>query len=193
MSKRSVVLKFMSIVLMVCTFLIFIVPFSGVEASTYPGGRNRGASPQAYYTDSVAQFGYTANYDRGRAYWNTHPRVNIQRTFNLSTQPDRYFVSATFQAGLLGRIFPYGRNGNQVGSGEYWQYVSVYMYANQMRGQSNYQSSAVSYNAAHEIGHTIKLGHQPLLVDSVMAQGFRPIPSSLTNPDRTSVNRKWPN
>ncbi|WP_207205150.1 hypothetical protein [Peribacillus sp. TH16] len=70
--------------------------------------------------------------------------------------------------------------------------MTVTMYDNQMRAQSNYTASYIRMNAAHEIGHSIKMAHVAKAYNSVMPQGWRAIPSSLTSYDSGEVTKKWP-
>lgn len=186
--KKLNMLKIVSFLITLFT-LISIFPTITAEAS-HAGGRSGNSKPAAYYSSSVSSYGYTANFDRGRSYWNSHSKVNITRSFSSSPTTDRYYVGNSSVRGLLGVMTPYGYQGT-VPLNSYWQYTTVYIYENQMRNQSNYSGSRVSYNAAHEIGHTIKLTHEPIPVNSVMVQGFYNIPTSQTNVDRGKVDGKW--
>lgn len=176
------------------SFSIIIVFFFNavISADVFSGGRYRDSKPYVYYHSSVSDYGYTSNYNRGRSYWNTHKNVNIQMTPSVAYVKDTYSIGNTSVSGLLGQIIPYDSNGNVVSPTAYWRYVSVFMYHNQMVLQSNNSTSRVNYNAAHEIGHTIKMAHVPTPYNSVMPQGFIPIPSSLTPYDSSQINIKWP-
>lgn len=133
----------------------------------------------------------TANYDRGRTYWNGHSKVIIPKSTS-ATNADRYYIGNTSTPNLYGRMSSFDINGSPVSLHGYWHYTTVYMYANQMRAQSNYSSSRVDYNATHEIGHTLKMNHSPSkAIYSVMTQGFVTIPPSLTQYDRGEIDAKW--
>ena len=92
----------------------------------------------------------------------------------------------------MGRISPKTSSGTEAGVDSFWSYVVVTMYDNQMRAQSNYSTSYINMNAAHEIGHSIKMAHAASAYYSVMPQGWRAIPSSLTSYDSGEVGKKWP-
>lgn len=176
--------------LMSLLMLESIIFTSVVDAAIFAGSRKNYAKLTVYYHSSVSAYGYTSNYDRGRAYWNAHSKVNITRASININRPDIYYIGNTSVKGLLDRVIPYNSSGIKVSASEYWDYTTVYMYDNQMRAQSNYSSSRINYNAAHEIGHTIKKAHVPIPYNSVMVQGWYTIPSSITSFDSSEVNRK---
>jgi len=170
-----------------------VIFFGGVvQADTFNGGRKNNAKPSAFYDTSVSTYGYTSHYDAGRAYWNENSNVNITRTFSVLNRPDIYYIDNTAVSGLYGRIYPYNSSGVLVSPDSYWDYTTVFMYDNQMRATgSNFTSSRVKYNAAHEVGHTIKMAHVPIPYNSVMVQGWWNIPASITSYDSGEVNSKW--
>lgn len=184
--------KSLKIIIVFLTILMFwSIIGEVVNAAYFGGGRKNNASPYAFYHSSVSSYGYTSHYDAGRAYWNSHPRVNIKKTTSTSGRPDIYYIGNSSVSGLLGQIIPYTSYGSQAGVHSYWDYTTVFMYDNQMKSQSSYSSSRVRYNAAHEIGHTIKMAHVPIPHNSVMVQGFYNIPSSITSFDYGEVSAKW--
>lgn len=176
---------------------VFVAVFlfgSLVSADYLSGGRKNNAKPLAFYHSSVADAGYTSHYDAGRAYWNGNSKVNIVRTmFNSVTdRPDIYYIGNTSIPNLAGQTVGYTSSGAQTSPDNYWDYTTVYMYDNVMRVTDPYTSEHVKFNAAHEIGHTIKMAHTSLGFNSVMPQGWRVIPSSITPYDSEQVNSKWP-
>lgn len=180
------------LILMSLSILLFSsVIGSVVNAEYFSGGRKNNASPLAYYASSVSSYGYTSHYDAGRAYWNSHSQVNIAKTTSTTGRPDIYYIGNSSVSGLLGQIVPYTSTGSQASVSSYWDYTTVFMYDNQMRASSKYSASTVKYNAAHEIGHTIKMAHVPIPHNSVMVQGFYNIPSYLTSFDSGEVTAKW--
>lgn len=190
---KSLKMRYLKFIIISFSVLLFSsIIFDGVaNAEILAGGRKNNAKPYAYYHSSVSNYGYTSNYDAGRAYWNSNSRVNIARTTSTLNRPDFYYIGNTSVSGLLGQIIPYNSSGILVGASDYWDYTTVYMYDNQMRAQTYYTTSRINYNAAHEIGHTIKMAHVPIPYNSVMVQGWYNIPSSLTSYDSGEVNRKW--
>lgn len=184
--------KHFKLILMSISFLLFSTVFGSVaNADYFSGGRKNDAHPFAYYASSVSNYGYTSYYDAGRAYWNKHSKVNILRTTSTSGRPDIYYISNTSVTELFGQIIPYNSSGTQVSTSSYWDYTTVFMYDNQLRVSSKYSASTVKYNAAHEIGHTIKMAHVAAAYNSVMVQGLYNIPSSLTSYDSSQVSAKW--
>lgn len=175
------------------SILLFgLICFSSVvKADFFPGGRKNNAAPYAYYHSTVSGYGYTGNYDAGRSYWNSSSKVNIKKTNGTIGRPDLYYIGTTSTPGLIGRIIPCNSAGVQVSTGSYWDYATVFMYDNQMKALSNYTNSRINYNAAHEIGHTLKMAHVTSPYNSVMVQGWYNIPSSLTNYDSGEINKKW--
>lgn len=191
---KSTRLKFLRLIIISFSVLLFtsIIIESTANAAIWAGDRKNRAKPYAYYHSSVDLYGYKLNYDRGRAYWNANSRVNITKTTSIANRPDIYYIGNSAVSGLLGQIIPLNSLGNTVSVTSNWDYVTVFMYSNQMIAHPNYSVSRVNYNAAHEIGHAIKMAHVPIQNNSVMVQGFYPIPSSLTSFDSGEVNRKWP-
>lgn len=164
---------------------------SVAQADYFAGGRKNNAAPYAYYHSSVSTYGYVGNYDVARSYWNANSKVNIKKTTSTSARPDIYYVGNTSVSGLLGQIIPYTSTGTQAAVGGYWDYTTVFIYDNQMRAQSTFTSSRVNYNAAHEVGHTLKMAHVTPPYNSVMVQGWYNIPSTLTSYDSGEINKKW--
>ncbi|MFC9706635.1 hypothetical protein ACFTRD_00585 [Paenibacillus sp. NPDC056933] len=181
--------------LMTFSFLAVFLCGSFASADYFSGTRKNGSKPMAYYHSSVADYNYTSHYDAGRTYWNGNSRVNIARTLTNSTvtRPDIYYIGNTATANFYGQIVPYNSSGSTVGPDDYWDYTAVFMYDNTMRATgSGYTSANIRYNAAHEIGHTIKMAHVPIPYNSVMVQGWRAVPGSITTYDSGEVNSKWP-
>lgn len=180
-------------VIMLSLTILLISSFAGSPASAdyLGGGRKDNASPRAYYHSSVTSYGYVSHYDAGRAYWNSHLQVNITKTPYTTSRPDIYYIGNSSVSGLLGQIIPYNSAGSQVGATSYWDYTTVFMYDNQMRAQSTFNSKYTHYNAAHEIGHTIKMAHVSSPYNSVMVSGWRAIPGYLTTYDSGQVSAKW--
>lgn len=189
MKKSGKVRINLMVVLLLAVFLT--VMFKGTEAKAdfFGGDRKNGPAPRAFYTSSVSMLGYTANYDAGRAYWNSNSLVNIQKVGNIN-RPDLYYIGDTSVPGL-GQVTPYNSAGLVAPLNGYWDYTTVFMYHNQMVAQSNYTNSRINYNAAHEIGHTLKMAHVGPPTNSVMVQGWRNIPSTITSYDSGEINRKW--
>ncbi|MEY9971980.1 hypothetical protein ABH966_002354 [Lysinibacillus sp. RC46] len=149
------------------------------------------AMPNAFYHSSVAAYGYAANYDKARSYWNGSSKVNITKTTSSAGRPDIYSVGTTSVSGLLGQAGGYNSSGSAVSLDSNWDYATSIIYDNQMRAQSNYTASRINFNAAHEVGHTIKMAHVGIPHDSVMVQGWWEIPSGLTSYDSGEINKKW--
>lgn len=190
---KSVVTRYNKLLVALISVLT-LASFLSTSASAdyFSGSRTNNAKPYAWYDASVANYGYTSHYDAGRAYWNSHSKVDIKRSLFYDLSYDKYYIGNTSTSGLLGRISPKTSSGAEAGVDSFWSYVVVTMYDNQMRAQSNYSSSYIRMNAAHEIGHSIKMAHAAKAYNSVMPQGWRPIPSSLTIYDSGEVGKKWP-
>lgn len=67
-----------------------------------------------------------------------------------------------------------------------------------MKQQSPYNQTYVSRNAAHEIGHSIKMDHELASTDTVMSRGWKPIPGgsgniTITTYDKNNAYAKWKN
>lgn len=191
---KTVVTKYNKLLIALIAVLTLGTSFLSTSASAdyYSGGRTDNAKPYAWYDASVANYGYTSHYDAGRAYWNSHSNVDIKRALTYSSSYDRYYIGNTSTSGLLGRTIPKTSTGEDASLGAFWGYVVVTMYDNQMKAESNYSSSYIQMNAAHEIGHSIKMAHAASSYNSVMPIGWRPIPSSLTSYDSGEVGTKWP-
>lgn len=191
---KTLVKKYNKFLIALISVLAIGTSFLSTSASAdyFLGGRTNNAMPYAWYDSSVANYGYTTNFDAGRNYWNSHSKVDIKRAFSYSSSYDRYYIGNTSTSGLLGRIYPYNSSGVEVSADSNWSYVVVMMFDNQMRAQSTYSSSYINMNAAHEIGHSIKMAHAASVYNSVMPQGWRAIPSSLTSYDSGEVSKKWP-
>lgn len=174
----------------VVTLIGFFIIGGVAEAATFGGGRVNNAKPLAFYHSSVSSYGYTANYDAGRAYWNAHSKVDIRKSTG-SSGADRYYIGNTSVTGLLGVMTPYTLTGTVASVNSNWAYTTVYMYDNTMRSTGSNTNARRNYNAAHEIGHSIKMAHVPLPTNSVMVQGWRDIPSGLTSFDRGEIDKKW--
>lgn len=185
--KKSGFVKFIIAGLLLFTFT------TSASANYFGGSRTKNAKPVVYYDSSVSKYGYTSNFDAGRAYWNSHSAVNITKSTSYKKGMDQYLVANTSVAGLLGEIIPVNSSGIEVSTSASWSYVLVKIYANQMKNLSNYDSSHISMNAAHEIGHSIKMAHASKAYNSVMPQGWRKLPSSLTSYDKGEVTKKWGN
>lgn len=171
--------------------LISAIIFEAADAATYAGGRKGNAKPNVFYSASVSNFGYTSNFDAGRAYWNTNSKVNITKTTSLDNRPDIYYVGNTSNVNVLGVAAGYSSTSTLVALTSYWDFATATIYDNSMRAQSNYTTSRINYNAAHEIGHTIKMAHVGIPTNSVMVQGWYNIPTSITSFDSGEVNTKW--
>ncbi|MDC3413182.1 hypothetical protein NC797_11645 [Aquibacillus sp. 3ASR75-11] len=172
----------------VLSSMFFIID---VKADYFGGSRSYQAAPYAWYHSSVYSYNYDDNYDAGRGYWNDHFGVNIKKTYDTGTYIDRYYVGNTSTSGLLGRIQPINGNSEVASVNEYWYRVNVFIYDNQMRAQSSYNNSHVSMNAAHEIGHSIKMAHASSAYYSVMPQGWRTLPYNITSYDSGEIDAKW--
>jgi predicted Zn-dependent protease len=190
---KSLKLKHLTLIIITLSVLLCtsMIAEGVIKAAYFSGGRKNNAAPSVFYHSSVSSFGYTSNYNAGIAYWNANSKVNITKTFTSVHGADVYYIGTTATSGLLGRIVPYDSSGNVASTNSYWDYTNVTMYDNQMRAQSNYTSSRINYNAAHEIGHTIKMAHVPIPTNSVMVQGWYNIPASLTSFDSGEINSKW--
>ncbi|GBF74412.1 hypothetical protein PA598K_02755 [Paenibacillus sp. 598K] len=174
--------------------VLSLVLFGSVASADYFGGtRKDGSRPSAFYHSTVAQYGYTGAYDAGRAYWNAKSQVNITRAVisNPIDRPDTYYIGNTSVPDFWGQIAPINSSGVIAQPNEHWVYVDVIMYDNTMRA-SGHQQANVRYNAAHEIGHTIKMAHVNIPTNSIMVQGWWPIPASITTYDSNQVDLKWP-
>lgn len=161
--------------------ILALVMFGSIASADYWGGNRKGGpNPSAFYHSSVNQYGYTGAYDAGRGYWNANSKVNITRTpiYNAIDPPDTYYIGNSATPNLWGQIAPTNSSGNLALPDEYWVYVEVTMYDNNMRA-AGHQPANVRYNAAHEIGHTIKMAHVPIPTNSVMVQGWWAIPASI--------------
>ncbi|SFF05955.1 hypothetical protein SAMN04487969_112157 [Paenibacillus algorifonticola] len=179
---------------MTLSFLAVFLFGSVVSADYFSGNRKNGAKPLAYYHSSVADNGYTSHYDAGRAYWNGNSKVNIVKTETNSvvSRPDVYYIGNTSIAGFFGQTIAYTSSGDITTADSYWDYTTVFMYDNTMRAKgSDYSAPTVKYNAAHEIGHSIKMAHVPFPYNSVMVQGWRSVPSAITTYDSEQVDSKW--
>ncbi|WP_142296439.1 zinc metalloprotease [Lottiidibacillus patelloidae] len=174
---------------------------SKTTATTFPEDRNGLGTHTAWYDSSIAAYGYTYHFDAARTYWNYNSsKVHISKnTGSHKKYQDRYYVANSEVKDLIGLAAYYQYtwfSSENVGSNDYWDYCEIVIYENNMRASSNYSSNAVKMNIAHEIGHTLKMGHAPMYYganyyDSVMNKGFYPIYSSTTDYDRQELYFKW--
>lgn len=82
-----------------------------------------------------------------------------------NSQPYVYYIGTSHDENLLGQAFYKDSSGNGVSADGYWDHVILYMYDNSMRANSNNSDSRVKYNAAHEVGHSIKMDHVPIVAN----------------------------
>lgn len=81
----------------------------------------------------------------------------------------------------------------------YWDFCNVILYDNRMKQQYPFNQTYVSRNAAHEIGHSVKLDHESASGDtSVMRRGWYAIPGgsgniTITSFDKNNAYNKWKN
>ncbi len=174
-------------------FLFFNV--STAKADTFGGGRsNSNRNIMVYLDSSVANSSYyNSIYSYARSYWsNTGTSFSgfLVASSNSPTS-DEYCVSTTATSGLLGRTYPYKRvNGSSVTAtnNEYWEWCKIFIYSNQMDAYSMTDDQRRS-NAAHEIGHSLKLAHTTANTSSVMLQGIQSIQP--TSYDIGQLRSKW--
>ena len=203
--------KLTLITLLVVLSSIFFSKFA--FAYYFDGYRSYYAGETAWYDSSIANLGYTGDYDKGRGYWNYSPYVDIgKNTGTYQKYQDKYFIGTTAVNGLLGHCLPVqyrtdanGKeyavvyddqtNANSDILNEWWDYTIVTLFDNSMKATgSQFTSTYVSYNAAHEIGHSIKMKHAPdgyYAGLSVMDQGWNPLYYNLMEYDAQEVTNKW--
>lgn len=201
--KSKVNQKVVFLLLLTSIFLSFI-PFTQAHATTLSGTRlNTGANFTAWYDASVINLGYQGDMDKGRAYWN-NSAANVyidKNTGSYGGDQDKYFVGNTTINGLLGQTNYYLQSVGgtyQVSTGEDFNYCTVVLYDNSMKGHikdGTFDAAHASYNAAHEIGHSIKMDHPNTVSSpsSVMWQGWNAIPAYITTYDENDAVAKWGN
>jgi hypothetical protein len=194
-------LKFGLNFLLFSAIIFFIIHTNATNATTFNGSRNGSGTHTAWYDSSISAYGYTYHFDSARSYWN-YNSSNVYIGKNSGTHQkyqDRYYVGNSEVANLIGTAIFYQYTWysyTQVSANEYWDFCELIIYDNNMKKSSNYSSSAVKMNIAHEIGHTLKMDHAPTYYganyyDTVMNQGFYPIYSSTTNYDKQELYDKW--
>lgn len=188
--------EFLITLLFIFTLFITLSIPQSVSANYWDGGRTNGVKGSVWYSDSVASYGYTGHFDKGRAYWNATPEVNLWRNPTRLRYSDAYYVSSWKEGNHAGsNSYIYGfANGYQywygtdmnysVGNNVYWDFALVRIY----HGAMNTDGAEPKLNyyerikvAAHEIGHSIKIAHpddksgkEPVLdknMFSIMNQG----------------------
>lgn len=191
------------------TFLAIFFIFSSIASANYFNNTRKGNGfHYAWYDPSVAQYGYTTHFNDGRNYWNQSPEIGIGLSNTYKKWDDKYIIANSSVAGLYGQIYvakyvidssgTYATYGQDEWKDDYWDFCNVIMYDNTMKFTENWTRSYVSYNAVHEIGHSIMMAHESLSNDSVMRQGWRVIPGGsgnikITDYDKTDVYNKWKN
>lgn len=188
--------NFKKIMLMV-SILTLLASTLVVQATIISGSRSKTSSNNIYvWLDSSVANSTTYNsiYSYARSYW-TNTGTNFQGFYVSSTNyqtSDEYYVSTTATSQLWGRTVPYKRlsdgSTTQASTTEYWEFCRVYIFSNQMDAYG-FSTEQRRSNAAHEIGHTLKLAHPSVSVTAIMNQGIQSIlPQSY---DIQELGRKW--
>lgn len=183
------------LILLTSFFLSTSLLISSVSNAAYfIGGRESGWF-SAYYTNSVATYGYTNHYDTARTSWaNITTKVNVGKVSSDTGTPDKYYIGTTSSTNLLGQNVFYKKSGSTfvvANTYETWAYATVSMYHNTMRDIWDMTQSQIISNATHEVGHSISLAHPP---DSdnrsrVMRQGIQSIGPQAA--DKESLIYRW--
>lgn len=183
--KRTILPFFLGLLIVTIAFPIIS------KADIWSGSKTWAGYTRLVYTPSVASFGYTSIYNEATNNWTgKSTKVTFSRGNGTHANDDKYHVANTSTPNLLGRIVPY--NGNQVGTGNYWGYVRVYVYDNTFN-KLNYSRSQRVATATHEVGHSLKLAHpSSSTVSSVMHQGSKKALKP-TSYDVQELKRKWGN
>ncbi len=193
-------------------FVLFFSAFFSitptVSAFYYQNTRHGNGFHYAWYDPSVAQYGYTAHFNDGRTYWNQSPEIGIGKSDSYQKWNDKYVISTSSVPGLVGEVYnavyvtdssgTYAKYGSGEWADLYWDFCNVVLYDNTMKQQSPYNQTYVSRNAAHEIGHSIKMDHELASTDTVMSRGWKPIPGgsgniTITTYDKNNAYAKWKN
>jgi len=99
--------------------ILFLLFFNSIsEAAILDANRHKQSRPTVWYSPSVSNYGYTSNYDSGRAYWNSHLLVSITKS-STSENSDRYYIGDSSTAGLLEGMIGYSTTGNLTSSNSY--------------------------------------------------------------------------
>lgn len=186
------------------TALLLSSIFSTVaSADSFNGGRKGNGMHYAYYSPSVYEKGYSTYFHDARTYWNQSPKIGIGQSNTYKKWDDRYYANFAQNTDILGQIYiaKYINNVAQYGQdawiNHYWDFTHVILYYNSIQKSSANTRSKVSYIAAHEVGHSIKMAHTTKS-NSVLRtpyQGYL-IPGGSGNitisaSDKASVNAKW--
>ncbi|PIC70765.1 hypothetical protein CSV77_07545 [Sporosarcina sp. P16b] len=188
-------------------YFVFIIWFmmlfpSVSHADIFPRNRADNGHVQAFFSSSVATYGYTTIYRTAQDRWRgISSNVTLERTLSTNGSPDLYNVSGLRKEGagggrLLGQAAYYSASDSPTGNQTDWQYVVITLYHN------NYEDLKMTPNqriatAVHEVGHTLKLEHPGPQVplngrSSIMVQGIK----DATYPqgyDEIELRRKWGN
>jgi len=147
------------------TSLIVLTSLSFFSSTSFGGTIQNGVNRPVWYSPSVASYGNTSHFDAGRDYWNKDTTVNLWKWDQSNNSTDRYFIGTIYNGTnadeTIGLTTPYKVvNGRAVLASydENWNFSAVTMYDSTMK-KIGMSRSQVEENAAHEVGHSVKMKH----------------------------------
>jgi hypothetical protein len=171
--------------------LVFLFVLPVVALADIFGGDKAHPVTYAWYDDSVSAYGYTPHYDAGREYWNgitDYAHVYSNKGDYVDGHDKYYIGHSNPDPDVVGQMTPfyitwYGEH-LEAWDNDDWDYCVVTMYHENMEYILSYSAGTVKYNAAHEIGHSLKLAHPTHDANTVLEQGFnQSLPPSPYNQD----------
>lgn len=191
--KKILKFAFASSIFLVCFCFLSL---SVSHADIYTGGRSSGIK-YAYYDSSVSNRNYNSKFNAGRAMWD-----GISSNVSVGFDPlsyntnDKYYVGSSSTSGLLGLTRPYKLNQNGIivtaTANDTWAYATVSVYETNINNfPLKNDAEIISTVIAHEIGHTLSLGHSAPQYYSIMQQNQAITTYPPTSYDRSELIRKW--
>ncbi|MFE0560676.1 hypothetical protein ABES58_23070 [Paenibacillus lautus] len=199
MKKRS---KLIISTLIALSTIIAAIPNANATVFSYK--RTTGIF-NAYYDYSVAQYGYTSQFDWARSQWSgISSKVSIGKSSKQDKTTDMYFVDNISTSGVYGQVINYKNGGSNtvdpnVGN---WDYSVVILYDNNLASDGLKNDTNIKNSALHEVGHSLALAHTNISnsterASSVMTAGTDTFKNrNITSPstyDKGELKYKWGN